>query len=49
MSQDGVGGLVLKELHNLRERLAAMEKSKFWRLRQIWFRLRRLLGLARAE
>jgi hypothetical protein len=33
----------------LRGRIAAMESSKFWRLRASWFRVKRALGLAAEE
>ena len=32
--------------HELRARIAAMESSKFWKLRRIWFRLKGAVGLA---
>lgn len=32
-----------------RERIVAMESSKFWKLRRIWFRLKRSVGLGRNE
>lgn len=33
------------ELQQARERIAAMETSKFWQLRKRWFRIKRALGL----
>jgi hypothetical protein len=35
------------ELDRLRDRIRAMESSKFWRLRKAWFRLKCRLGLAK--
>lgn len=34
-------------LHQLEARLATMEASRFWKLRNAWFRAKRLLGLTR--
>lgn len=34
---------------NARERIVAMERTKFWRARRVWFRARRLLGLSGRE
>ena len=36
------------ELNWARCRIAGMESSKFWKLRRIWFRFQRALGLSRA-
>ena len=36
------------ELNWARCRIAGMESSKFWKLRGIWFRFQRALGLSRA-
>jgi glycosyltransferase involved in cell wall biosynthesis len=36
---------VRTELSVARDRITAMESSKFWRLRRAWFRLKRALGL----
>jgi hypothetical protein len=37
------------EVHRLRGRLGAMESTKFWKLRTLWFRVRRGIGLAGRE
>lgn len=37
------------EIRQLRARLSAMEASRFWKLRNAWFGLKRSLGLARQE
>jgi hypothetical protein len=34
-----------KQLQTARERITAMESSKFWKLRRIWFRLKRSVGM----
>jgi SAM-dependent methyltransferase len=34
------------EIAKLQDRLAAMEASRFWKLRKVWFRVKRALGLA---
>jgi Methyltransferase FkbM domain len=36
---------VQQQLRHARERIVAMESSKFWKLRQAWFLLKRRLGL----
>jgi hypothetical protein len=33
------------ELQIAKERIAAMETSKFWKIRQIWFKFKKTLGL----
>jgi GT2 family glycosyltransferase len=33
------------EMKHLKERITAMESSKFWKLRKGWFKLKRLLGI----
>jgi SAM-dependent methyltransferase len=40
LSKDGV-------IHQLETRLAAMEASRFWQLRNLWWRARRALGLGK--
>jgi hypothetical protein len=35
------------EIAELRARIAAMEASRFWKLRNAWFRVKRGLGLTR--
>jgi glycosyltransferase involved in cell wall biosynthesis len=45
--QPSVGALQT-ELNWARCRIAGMESSKFWKLRRIWFRFQRALGLSRA-
>lgn len=37
------------EIRGLRARIAAMETSRFWKMRNAWFRLKRGLGLARED
>ena len=38
-----------KKVKKLKAKVAAIESSKFWKLRQRWFRLKRFLGLATDE
>jgi hypothetical protein len=38
-----------EELRRALDRIAAMESSKFWKLRRVWFRLRRAVGLGEGE
>jgi len=38
-----------RELHDAKARIAAMESSKFWKLRSGWFRMKRRLGLRGEE
>lgn len=35
----------ISDLYQARERIIAMESSKFWKLRHLWFRLRKRLGI----
>ena len=42
---DGLHGLI----HERDDELAAMRASRFWRLRNVWFRVKRGLGLTREE
>ena len=37
------------EAERLRGRITAMESSKFWKVRTLWFRLKRAVGLASQE
>ncbi|MBW4648121.1 MAG: glycosyltransferase [Kastovskya adunca ATA6-11-RM4] len=37
------------EVHRLQTKIAAMESSKFWKLRKQWFRLRRTIGFSEIE
>jgi hypothetical protein len=37
------------ERFKLERRIEAMESSRFWRLRRIWFRVKRALGLPAVE
>jgi len=38
-----------RDLHDARARIAAMESSKFWKLRSGWFRVKRRLGIPGEE
>jgi hypothetical protein len=40
---------VRRKLQHARERIVAMESSKFWKLRRSWFRLKRVMGLDGVE
>jgi hypothetical protein len=40
---------VRRQLEHARERIVAMESSKFWELRRNWFRFKRFVGLDGAE
>ena len=40
---------VRRQLQHARERIVAMESSKFWKLRRSWFRLKRVMGLDGVE
>jgi hypothetical protein len=33
------------DLRQARTRIAAMESSRFWKLRRVWFRVKRSLGI----
>jgi FkbM family methyltransferase len=48
---EGIAGLeaALDAVREARARIAAMESSKFWRLRGLWFRLKRCVGLGMNE
>ncbi|MEC4881926.1 MAG: methyltransferase, partial [Scytonema sp. PMC 1070.18] len=37
------------QLHQLQERILAMESSKFWKLRGAWFKFKKTLGLKDKE
>jgi len=50
----GAGGtldsvVAASELESLRKRLKDMESTKFWKIRKLWFRLKRLLRLPAGE
>jgi hypothetical protein len=38
-----------EEARQARARITSMESSKFWKLRRIWFRLKRCVGLGMNE
>lgn len=38
-----------RQLRHARERIVAMESSKFWKLRRNWFRFKRVVGLGAVE
>lgn len=38
-----------RQLEQARQQIAAMETSKFWKLRKSWFQIKRFLGLSGAE
>jgi len=40
---------VRRQLEHARERIVAMESSKFWKLRRNWFRFKRVMGLDGVE
>lgn len=40
---------IRRQLQGARERIVAMESSKFWKLRRKWFRLKRILGVDGVE
>ena len=40
---------VRRQLQHARERIVAMESSKFWKLRRNWFRFKRVVGLDGVE
>jgi hypothetical protein len=42
-------GTALEEARQARARITSMESSKFWKLRRIWFRLKRCVGLGMNE
>ncbi len=48
LSQAGVGE-TKAQLRAALDRIAAMESSKFWKLRRVWFRMRRVVGLGDGE
>jgi uncharacterized protein YchJ len=47
-----LAGVEARAAHEVRERearIAAMEASRFWKMRNAWFRTKRMLGLTREE
>ena len=38
-----------QQLHHAHLTIAAMQTSKFWQIRQFWFKLKRLVGLVKAD
>ena len=37
------------QLHRANVQVAAIQSSKFWKIRRFWFRLKRIIGLSRAD
>ncbi len=46
-SQQTQNNFILQELQSAYAQIAAMESSKFWKLRNQWLKLKKLLGLAK--
>lgn len=45
--QQNQNHLIIQELQYAYDQIAAMESSKFWKLRNQWFKLKKFLGLAK--